>query len=233
MKPILIIQAGHTFPEIAAAHGDFDDMVYRALNGKQRKTRVVDVSRAAVLPAPSSCAAAVITGSHEMVSDKADWSERTARWLSQAHGHGLPLFGLCYGHQLLAHALGGEAGDNPNGLEIGTQTIERLPACDDDPLFAPLGSRFPAHTVHRQSALKLPPQAVLLCRNPHEAHHAFRLGKHTWGVQFHPEFSADVMNGYLRRHHGRKNGSDPVQNTPEAAALLQRFANYVSSLQAV
>ena len=61
MKPILIIQAGHTFPEIAAAHGDFDDMVYRALNGKQRKTRVVDVSRAAVLPAPSSCAAAVIT----------------------------------------------------------------------------------------------------------------------------------------------------------------------------
>ena len=95
MKPILIIQAGHTFPEIAAAHGDFDDMVYRALNGKQRKTRVVDVSRAAVLPAPSSCAAAVITGSHEMVSDKADWSERTARWLAQAHEHGLPLFGLC------------------------------------------------------------------------------------------------------------------------------------------
>ena len=48
---------------------------------------------------------------------------------------GLPLFGICYGHQLLAHALGGEVGDNPVGREMGTVGIDLHPEAAHDPLF--------------------------------------------------------------------------------------------------
>ena len=51
---------------------------------------------------------------------------------------GIPTLGICYGHQLLAHALGGEVGDNPNGREFGTVTVELTAEAADDPLLGGL-----------------------------------------------------------------------------------------------
>ena len=96
-------------------------------------------SRRATCRAREGFAGVIVTGSGAMVTDRADWSERSADWLRDAAHDGMSLLGICYGHQLLAHALGGEVGDNPAGREIGHGALElHAAAASDDPLFSGL-----------------------------------------------------------------------------------------------
>ena len=174
----------------------------------------------------------MLTGSHHMVSDREPWSEALVPWLQAAVGAGTPVLGICYGHQLLAHALGGEVAHHPEGVEIGTVTVERHAASASDPLLGGLPARFCAQAVHWQSVRRLPPEAVLLAGSAHEAHHAFRIGERAWGVQFHPEFSDEALRAYLDGLGPTlaKEGLDAAQiaaalrPTPEAASVLPRFA---------
>lgn len=234
MARVVILKTGNTYPSIRETFGDFDSWFVARLAG-ELNLQVVDVT-ADVLPGkPTDWDGVVVTGSPAMVSEREPWSERTGEWLAAAVQAEIPVLGVCYGHQLLAHALGGEAGYNPRGRETGTHEVELLDAALDDPLFKGFPSRFPAQLTHRQSALKLPHNAVLLARNEYEPHQAFRVGPCAWGVQFHPEFSAEIMRAYLKVQAPdlRKEGLDAetllagVQNAPEASSLLDRFSRLV------
>jgi GMP synthase (glutamine-hydrolysing) len=137
------------------------------------------------------------------------------------------VLGICYGHQLLAHALGGEVGYHPGGLELGTVPITLAPEAQADPLFAHLPNQWPAQVVHAQSVRALPPGAVRLAGNAHEPHQAYRVGTQAWGVQFHPEFSPAAMQGYVQQLAATlPTGRTPpqVQETLQACSLLGRFA---------
>lgn len=127
--------------------------------GPSTPHRCLDARTSPALPNPADIAGVVVTGSHAMVSERAAWSERLGQWLKRCVDAEVPVLGICYGHQLLAHALGGRVGDHPAGLEIGTHAVELTPAARQDPLFAALPESFPAQFVHRQSALELPPGA--------------------------------------------------------------------------
>ncbi len=115
------------------------------------------------------------------VTDHADWSERSAAWLRQTAHAGLPVFGICYGHQLLAHALGGEVAYNPAGRESGTIELELQPQAAQDPLFQGLPQHFAAHATHLQTVLRAPEGAQVLARSPLDGCHAFRWGRQAWG----------------------------------------------------
>ena len=231
--PLVILKAGDTFDALRDAQGDFEHWVARGLGDTRLPVVVLDPRRGDTLPAPGALSGVVLTGSHSMVSHREDWSETTASWLAGIVASGTPVLGICYGHQLLAHALGGEADDHPAGLEIGTVTVCLTDAAADDALFHDLPHAFPAHVVHRQSALRLPDGAVRLAGNAFEPNQAFRVGERAWGVQFHPEFDAAAMCGYIDAVADdlRAEGKDPaalrngVAATPTAAQLLGRFAH--------
>src|SRR3546814_6422229 len=128
-----------------------------------------------------------------MVTERLDWSERSAQWLGDAARAGLPVMGICYGHQLLAHALGGEIGDNPAGRQMGTIELELQPAAAGDPLFAGLPQRFPAQATHLQSVLRAPEGATLLASSELDAFHEFRWGEAAWGVQRSEAHTPDLQ----------------------------------------
>ena len=108
LKPIALIKTGSTIPQIKLLYGDFEDWFAAGMSVSELFQ--VDVFRQEHLPAAENLSAVVVTGSAAMVSAKEDWSERTAEWLGQAVKKGIPVLGVCYGHQLLAHALGGLVG---------------------------------------------------------------------------------------------------------------------------
>ncbi|MEN4901888.1 glutamine amidotransferase [Luteimonas sp. TWI662] len=229
--PILILQTGRPVPSMRR-YGGFAHWIRVAAGLARDQVAVVDVEGGAALPPADAVRATIVTGSGAMVTDRAEWSERSAVWLRDAAQAGMPLLGICYGHQLIAHALGGEVGANPGGREMGTVEIETLAAASDDPLFRGLPPRFAAQVTHLQSALALPAGAVPLARSALEPHHAFRWGERVWGVQFHPEFSATHMRGYIRARAQplREEAADPaamlaaVRAAPHARTVLRRFA---------
>jgi len=232
VKPLLILKTGNTVPSVPPARGDFEHWIRDGMGLGDAACRIVDVAAGARLPAPQDVAGVVVTGSPAMVTDHLDWSEAAALFLRNAAAAKVPVLGICYGHQLLAHALGGRVGYHPQGREIGTTTVTLTAAASDDALFAGLPQTFPVNVSHRQTVTVLPPDAVVLARNAFEAFHAVRFGDRIWGVQFHPEFAADVMLAYLedREQALVEEGLDPaalrreVRETPVAHALLRSFA---------
>lgn len=241
---LLIVKLGDTLPHVRTTQGDFEDWIACGLraSGKALDIEVCDPRQGDVLPSAqvrkqhaSPIAGVVVSGSHAMVTDREGWSEHTACWLRDAVGTGMPVLGICYGHQLLAHAMGGTVDDHPDGLEVGTTDVWLTHESENDPLFAALPSHWPAHVAHRQTVTELPAGAVHLAHNRFEAHHAFRVGNCAWGVQFHPEFGIDTCRAYIE-HLGdglAKQGASihalnqGVQPTPVAASLLARFAHLV------
>lgn len=231
-KPILVIRTGHAPDAIRARHGDFSHWFRLGARLPQRQIRIVDVVAGESLPEPHEVAGALITGSAAMVTERTAWIERTAGWIRHAMDAGLPLFGVCFGHQLMAYALGGRVDYLPGGREIGTLPIELLADAAHDPLTAGLPTHFRAHTTHEQSVIELPREATVLARSARDPHHLLRYGTNALSTQFHPEFNADVMRAYIRRKHAdmQREGSDPrrafnaVAATPIARSLLRQFA---------
>ncbi|HEY8385368.1 MAG TPA: glutamine amidotransferase [Porticoccaceae bacterium] len=230
-KPILIVSAGNTLDGIRAQSGDFPDWITEGLRYEGPILRLDAREHGIEFPALETLAGVVITGSQAMVTDRATWSEQLAAWLRICVAREKPLLGICFGHQLLAHALGGLVDYNPLGMEIGTTQIVACDHAAGDALFGGLPTVFGAQSVHAQSVCRLPPGAVTLAFNNHDSHQAFRGGPVAWGVQFHPEFSPATMQGYIRAMASRFESQTACQQalaavapTPEASALLARFA---------
>lgn len=231
MQPLLIMKTGESFPDTIARFGDMEDMVARGLEYPLGNLKVVDAV-AGSLPEPGNFSGVIVTGAHSMVTEKDFWNKKLSTWIVRAVHLQIPMLGICYGHQLLAHAMGGEVGFHPRGREVGTVSISNTSR--DDILLGDMPAVFWAHVTHSQSVLKLPPGAVNLARNDFEPCHAFRIGR-AWGVQFHPEFSAGIVHTYIDHQEDelKEQGDDiallrqEVKETPEANLLLKRFGKLV------
>ena len=227
---VLILRTGSKLPRLAPLAGDFDDWVRAGLG---TPAEVCAVHEGAVLPPVEKVGGVVITGSPAMVGDGDAWIADTARWLAAAVAAAVPVLGICFGHQLLAHALGGEVADNPAGVEVGTVIATLSEAGAGDPLLGPGAPAMPVQTSHQQRVMRLPAGAVLLATTAQDPCHAFRYGERAWGVQFHPEFSAEVTRAYVAHYaeQGRLAAAQrhaPVRDTPVAAAVLRRFGEMLT-----
>lgn len=237
MAPYLIVKTGSTLASILPTHGDFDAWIPALMEVATSEVQTIEVHLGESLPAPETLAehlrGIIVTGSAAMVTDRAPWSVATGTWLLAAHEQRIPIFGICYGHQLLADHLGGQVTRNPRGRQIGTVALTLTEEGTSDPLFAAArdNASMLVQTTHLEAVTALPPSAIRLAQSPLDDNHAFRIGETTWGVQFHPEFSAAVTAGYVegRRAEIEAEGLDygairaGVRDTGHGRAMLRAF----------
>ncbi len=233
---ILVLKTGEALAAVKELCGDFEEWIARGLGCPVGEVAVASVYQGDSLPATESLRGVVVTGSPAMVTERADWSEASARWLARiVEDDTVPVLGLCYGHQLIAHALGGEVGPNPRGREMGTVDVS-LPEGDleGDPILE--AGVFPGHMSHVESVLVPPSDARILGTTSIEEHAVLQFGPRQWGVQFHPEFDREIMQRYVeaRRPILADEGLDPdsmiegVVETPDLTRVLVRFARVVA-----
>ncbi|EOS93212.1 glutamine amidotransferase [Erwinia tracheiphila] len=223
--PLAIIQLESPPEAVLARAGEQYHWFVAALGLKEGEFIVVRPDLGETLPDPACVTAAILTGSWAMVTDHADWSERTAAWIRSAVDNGLPLLGVCYGHQLMAYALGGQVADNPKGWERGQQRLETQPGCQYDPLLSQLPGQFNAWLSHRQSVLKPPAGATVLATSALDACQIIRYSPSALSFQFHPEFTAEIMMACLPdrpQENGVMQESEPVWPRRLLQAFLQQ-----------
>ncbi|NOY91082.1 MAG: glutamine amidotransferase [Deltaproteobacteria bacterium] len=229
----IIVKVGRAAPEVAKRRGDYDAW-FAALTGWGDAAKVVSPPDGDALPSPSTCAAVLVTGSSAMVTDAAEWSERTGAWLAELVRAEVPTLGVCYGHQLMAKALGGRVGNNPRGRAIGTREVRMMPAAHGDPVFHGAPEVLTVQLTHREVVLEPPAGAERLIRAEHDPHHGLRFGPRAWGVQFHPEMDTDYVRLLIRQRAAaiREEGMDPealeagLRDSDDGAALLARFGAF-------
>jgi GMP synthase (glutamine-hydrolysing) len=230
---LLIIQTGDPLPQ-AQPYGEFADWFIDGLGVHADQADVVNVHREQSLPdwQDDRYCGVVITGSAAMVTEQTPWMRQTQRWLEKPMQHQVPVLGVCFGHQLLADMLGGRVAYNPAGRHMGLARFEASPQAAEDPLLGALPQVFNTLVSHQQVVTQLPASAVLLGDTAADPNHAFRWQDHTWGVQFHPEWTPDIMRAYInaRATDLSAEGHDPaamkqaLQPCVQARSILQRFA---------
>ena len=237
MTEILLIKTGDTFPGLKTTHGDFEDMITTCLQHCAVSLSVYDARSNKEQPNLLNYRGVILTGSHAMVTACEPWSESLLPYIRQMHALKIPVFAICYGHQLVAKALGGEVGFHPLGPEPGTVEVTLTPEGKKDLLLGQAPASFKVNVAHSQTVLKLPLQALILAENNFEPHQAFRIGN-IWAVQFHPEFNREITQYYVRQlsdeitaqHANVDNIYNNCQDTHASQKLLTAFVENICSL---
>lgn len=181
----------------------------------------------------------VISGSIHHIYDQGtgkDWKDALCEFVRVNHNK-IPILGICFGHQVIAQALGGEVAPH-SYREIGTVPIYITPDARKDPLFNGFKDGNFVPESHIDHVIKLPPRAVRLAYNSHSPNQAFNIGK-SWGIQFHPELQSNLFKQLLAgrvkklREEGKileanmlQNISESVQECPWAVKILKRFISF-------
>lgn len=232
MKPLVILRAGDAAPPVAERRGQFASWIKREVGRAWDGPWVEhDIRTEAPLPDPRSAAGFIITGSSSSVTERAPWMLRGEELVRRIHDAGTPLFGICFGHQMIGQALGGEVTKNPNGREIGTVRVRLLPGAAGEPILRGLPTAFTANHTHVDSVTTLPRGARVLGATDLERHAIFVVGLRTKCVQFHPEIDGDAMRGYVsaRAHLIEAEGGDAgailarAVDAPDGASTLRNF----------
>ena len=171
------------------------------------------------------------SGDHSVTRDYPfmPWLEDVVR---NAVAAGKPLFGICWGHHMLARALGGRVATDPASEEVGTFAVQLCPVGIEDPLFADVPASFSANLVHHDCITELPPGFVELARSERCRCQAIRLtGQPVYGTQFHGEMTSDQLrrrllmyrSEYIETEEEAETVVAGLRQTDEARRLLRRF----------
>jgi GMP synthase (glutamine-hydrolysing) len=169
------------------------------------------------------------------------WSDDPAvvgfvRFVEEQISAGRPVFGVCYGHQVMARAAGGRVGPNPAGWEVGNAAVELTEAGRACPLFQGIEPSFEVIESHQDAVLDPPAGTTVLARNAHTAVQALAYGPRQFSVQFHPEFTPDILRVlWCERRDSLRDSLpfdiddalDSVRPTPRLPGLFHRFVHLI------
>ena len=179
-----LLECDHVDERYRAIAGDYSDMFavllpaldlvrYDAIGGELPKE-------------PDECDGWLLTGSRCSAYDDEPWIAALSSFVRELHTADAPTVGICFGHQLLAHALGGRVERASAGWGVGPHTIATVG-----------GDRWPLLFMHQDQVLELPPDATVVGSTDHCPIAMLQIGSSMLGMQAHPEFTADYERALL------------------------------------
>ena len=175
--------------------------------------------------APGECDAWLCTGSRYSAYDTMPWVGALARFIRDVHESKKPFVGICFGHQILAHALGGKVAKAPGGWGVGVLEVEILA---NEAWMRPARERLRIQHMHQDQVMRLPPGSVVLGRSEHCEIGMFRIGETMLGIEGHPEFTREFGEALIRARMeriGKARGEAALESLaqPTDSALLGRW----------
>ena len=195
MKNIIILDCGSSLLEVSQQFGYAPDWIMELLKNKDCRFKwIKSYKRENVVHTEGD--AWIITGSPRSVYDELDWMIDLEEKIRSVQHEDKPVLGICFGHQLIAKSFGGRVELNPKGWELGAYPIKLA----DSGFKSRILSGFKNHAIvyesHGDCVTVLPENAIELALN-NKGNQAFNIHGNMYGVQFHPEFSWDIIKKYV------------------------------------
>ena len=181
-----ILQTGEAPDVLSHEMGDYPDMFHRLLEDKGltfRTFRVLDMDFPASV---TECDGWLLTGSRHGAYEDHAFIPPLEEFIRRAMEARVPLVGICFGHQIVAQALGGRVERFPGGWSVGP-TVYHF---DGEPVVL--------NAWHRDQVTELPEGAQVIASNAFCAHAALVYGDRALTVQAHPEFADAFVEGLMR-----------------------------------
>ncbi|MBT3428511.1 MAG: GMP synthase [Gammaproteobacteria bacterium] len=191
-----LLQTDSVLPHLQVVHGDYPAMFRQVLEqtGLSFEMSVFDVEHGCYPADLDECDGYVITGSRMSVYDDEPWIKELGSFVQELDKQQKKLVGICFGHQLVAHVLGGKTQASNKGWGVGchnsrllTTVAKNLPGVDE---FSLLSS-------HKDQVSELPPNADLIASNAFCEIAAMRIEDHILTFQGHPEFTPAYSKALL------------------------------------
>lgn len=193
-----ILQCDSVAPELHPEFGDYPDMFQTLLaaGGPPVMFTVYDLTRGQFPAALDECDAWLFTGSKWSAYDPDDWIVRAHEFVRALHAERRPMVGVCFGHQLVARALGGEVAQAQVGWGVGVHTA-RMAAQQD--WMEPRREALPLLVSHQDQVLRPPEGATVLASHAFCPYDMLQVGEHVLTLQGHPEFEPGYVRALIER----------------------------------
>ena len=194
LKRIAVFELGELPQEIAHKHPYYPKMISEWLSPSLPQVSYAGISpvRGEALPDIDAFDGYIYSGSRHGVYDPFEWIAPLKSFIREVTAAEIPQFGICFGHQIMAEALGGKAVKSEKGWGVGVDTYDlRLNANQGD------ATQVPVMIWHQDQVIALPDSAQVLGGNDFCPIGVVRYQQPALSVQFHPEFSEQYMNDLL------------------------------------
>lgn len=190
-----LLECDHVDDRFRDVAGDYRDMFTALLAPRGLELVPVDACNGELPARPGDFEGYVCTGSRRSAYDDRPWIHDLARFVRDVAAAGVPFVGICFGHQMLAHALGGEVRQADGGWGVGPHAtvVDRA-----EPWMAPELTRPRLQYMHQDQVVRLPEGASVLGSADHCPVAMLRAGERMLGIQAHPEFPAAYVDALVR-----------------------------------
>lgn len=181
--------------------GNCSELIAGGLGISTGNIHTVHIARGELIPQNlDNYDGVVLGGSQHSANDDFKWIKDLHRMINELAEKDIPLLGICFGLQVISTTLGGTVGLGNKGWESGVTNIEITDVGKDSVLFTGVENGFETPTSHKEIVTKLPSEAEEIAHNDKYRNQAvrFNVGK-TYGLQFHPEMTKDVISTHVRR----------------------------------
>ncbi len=193
-----VLVCDHVSPEFLHIAGDYPDMIGRLFAGYPGIEPVAfDLAAGSFPSSASECDAWITTGSRHSVYDDQEWITRLRDLVVDIAASKGRYVGICFGHQMLAHALGGRVERATAGWGVGLEEVALV-----DPLPWLPGSSYRILNSHADQITAVPEGGRIRGQNDHCPVSLLTVGDHMLGIQGHPEFTRDYMRALLVARRG-------------------------------
>jgi GMP synthase-like glutamine amidotransferase len=227
-----LLECDHVMEHLRPIAGDYGRMFASlfARYAPQIELESFDV-RAGDFPSSlDACEAYVTTGSRFSAYDDEGWILALKDFVRRLHDADKPFVGICFGHQVMAEALGGKVEPSPQGWGIG---VHGMNVVKTEGWMQPQQTHCNIRYSHRDQIARLPEQSIVLAESDHCPVAMFRIGEKMLGIQGHPEFPADYVEALVRGRTERigvekVNAADFTSPTDEAT-ITHWLANFLGA----
>lgn len=228
-----LLECDHVAERFRHIAGDYREMFTALLSpcAPEFSLQCFDVCNGEFPASVDACDAYLTTGARLSAYDDNDWIQMLKGFVRQVYNAKVPFVGICFGHQVLAEALGGKVEKAENGWGVG---VHRVKIVRHEPWMDPEQRSCGLQFMHQDQVQRLPEDSIVLGRTEDCPVAMFRVGETMLGIQPHPEFSSAYSEALICDRVERvgetkaRTALDSLSLTTDEAVVAKWIAEFLS-----